>query len=116
MSQDDRGGLPPRVYVKHDWFSEGQPVVLRLYPEYSVKVPLFPLSPDTDSLLPEPLRTRLMAWQKDFDLNFRWDTGWRSEEARTRWAAEAVPLEAELREALEGKADLVVDLWPLNRH
>jgi hypothetical protein len=77
--------------------------VLRLYPEYSVNVPLFPLSHDTDSLIPDPLRTRLMAWQKDFDSNFRWGMGWRSDEAKARSAEEAVSLVAALREALEGK-------------
>jgi hypothetical protein len=57
---------------------------------------------------------RQKSWQKLFDQNYRWDLGWRSEDARDKWAAEAVPLEATLRIALEGKADFVVDLWPLN--
>jgi len=34
--------------------------------------------------------------------------------AETRWAAEAAVLEADLRVALAGKVDLVVDLWPLH--
>lgn len=30
-----------------------------------------------------------------------------------KWADDALLLEAELRKALEGKAELKVDLWPL---
>ena len=88
-------------------------VVIRMMPEYSVDVPLFPQSDFTDALVPEELLARLIRWQKEFDENFHWDHGWQSTEVRDRWAAEAVPLEAALRMALEGKADLVVDLWPL---
>ncbi len=55
----------------------------------------------------------MIAWQKEFDSNFHWDTGWSSEETKGKWADEAVHLEAELREALAGKAELIVDLWPL---
>jgi hypothetical protein len=56
---------------------------------------------------------KLIAWQRAFDANFRWDIGWRSEEAKARWEEAAVGLEAELREALAGRAELVVNLWPL---
>jgi hypothetical protein len=113
MSQDEGGGILPPTGVKRDWFRAGQPVVIRLYPEYSVSVSLFPQSDDTNALVSEPLLVRLRAWQEFFDQNYRWDSGWRSNEARDRWATEAVPLEAALKIALEGKASLVVDLWPL---
>ena len=89
------------------------PTSVRLSPDYSAPSPLWPSSDATDALVPEPLLSRLVAWQKDFDTNFRWNTGWESEEAKSRWANEAVTLEAELREALRGKAELTVDLWPL---
>ena len=89
--------------------------VLRLSPDYNADVPLWPASDDTCSLVPEPLLTRLTAWQQDFDSNFRWDTGWCSDEAKVRWAEAAVELERQLREVLTGKAELIVDLWPLQR-
>lgn len=92
------------------------PSVVTLMPEYGVDVPLWPLEESTDRLVPQELLAKLMAWQAFFDNNFRWDTGWCSEDAKSRWADEAVGLEAELREALTGKAEVVVDLWPLRSH
>ena len=92
----------------------GTPATVTLMPEYSVGVPLWPLGDSTDALVPEGLLVKLMSWQADFVANFRWETGWRSQAAKERWAAAAVPLEAELREALAGKAEVKVDLWPLN--
>jgi len=86
---------------------------VRLSPDYSAPSPLWPTSDETDSLVPEALLAKLIAWQEEFDDNFRWDTGWQSNEAKLQWAAEADILEADLRVALAGKADLVVDLWPL---
>jgi hypothetical protein len=103
----------PIAYAQHDWFPDGQPVVLRLMPEYNVEVPLFPQSDYTDALVPKSLLAKLMKWQEDFETDFHYETGWRSLEAKERWAAQASPLETELRSALAGKADLVVDLWPL---
>jgi hypothetical protein len=44
---------------------------------------------------------------------FMSNDGWRSEEDMNRWASEANALVAELQTALEGKAELEVDLWPL---
>jgi len=89
------------------------PTSVRLSPDYSAPSPLWPSSDKTDAFVPESLLTRLIAWQRDFDTNFRWDTGWETQEAKIRWANEAETLEAELREALRGKAELTVDLWPL---
>jgi hypothetical protein len=82
-------------------------------PDYGAPSPLWPLSDATDAMVPEALLVKLVAWQEEFDSNFGWEMGWRSDEAKARWAEEAVGLEAELREALAGKAELVVDLWPL---
>ena len=105
--------------VEHDCFPEGEPIVLRLAPDYgveiSVEVPLWPSSDDTDALVPEPLLVKLKKWQRDFASNYRYEGGWVSDEARIRWATQAGELEAELRAVLAGKAELVVDLWPL-RH
>jgi hypothetical protein len=97
----------------HDFFIDGQPIRLRLSPDYSAPSPLWPSSDDTDALVPSELLERLVAWQKAFDRNFHWEKGWQSEQARDEWAATAIELEAELRAALRGKAELEVDLWPL---
>jgi hypothetical protein len=113
MANDSESDDRPKTYAPHDWFQDGDPVVIRFMPEYSADVPLFPRSDDTDALVPEDLLAKLMRWQSEFDENFHWEKGWKSTEVRDRWAAEAVPLENALREALKGKADLVVDLWPL---
>ena len=88
---------------------------MRLSPDYNAPSPLWPLSDATDALVPESLLARLVAWQEYFDANFRWDSGWQSDEAKSRWAAEAAILETDLRGALAGKAELTVDLWPLSR-
>jgi hypothetical protein len=65
-------------------------------------------------LVPSELLSRLIAWQEEFNKNFHVDSGWRSEEAMNRWAAEGTALVAELQSALAGKAELEVDLWPLS--
>ena len=93
--------------------SEMPPSTVRLSPDYSAPSPLWPSSDATDALVSTTLLARLVAWQKDFDSNFRWDSGWRSDKAKFRWAAEAAALEADLRRELAGKAELTVDLWPL---
>jgi hypothetical protein len=113
MASDANAGSSSETYAPHDCFPDGVPVVIRLMPGYSVDVPLFPRSDFTDALVPGDLLAKLIRWQKEFDHNYHWETGWRSTEVRDRWAGEAVPLEASLRDALRGKADLVVDLWPL---
>jgi hypothetical protein len=88
--------------------------VVILSPEYSVDVPLWPNSQAVVALVPAPLLEKLVAWQADFDSNFGWQDGWHSEEARDRWAEVATVLESELRIVLAGKAELIVDLWPIN--
>jgi hypothetical protein len=113
VTEEARSNESPKTYAPHDWFPDGVPVVIRFQPEYGVEVPLFPQSDDTDALVPRDLLARLIRWQSEFDQNYHYEKGWKSGEVRDRWAAEAVPLEAELRVALGGKADLVVNLWPL---
>lgn len=89
------------------------PASIVLSPDYSAPSPLWPSSDATDALVPSELLERLTRWQRDFDSNYRWDTGWQSEAAKARWAAQAADLEADVRVALSGKAELTVDLWPL---
>jgi hypothetical protein len=89
------------------------PSVVTFSPDYDAPSPLWPSSDTTDAMVPEALLVKLIAWQQEFDSEFGWQMGWLSDEAKTKWAKDAVELEAELREALAGKAELVVDLWPL---
>ena len=107
---------PPRYEAegraKHDWFPDGQPIRLRLFPEYMVDVPVFPRSDDTDALLPEGLLDRLIAWNEFFNENYHYEKGWRSEEAKEKWAEEAPSLVADLKDSLADKAELEIDLWP----
>ena len=100
----------------HDGFPDGMVIRLRLSPEYSTPlgwVPLWPSSDDTDALVPPSLLGELIAWGEEFNENFRYKKGWRSREAMDRWAAKADHLALELRSVLAGKAELDVDLWPL---
>lgn len=93
--------------------------VVRLSPDYSAPSPLWNESPravmPADAMVPPALLAELVAWQQDFDENFHWEKGWRSVAARDRWASDAHRLEAQVRRALAGKAELIVDLWPLKR-
>lgn len=87
--------------------------VVTLSPDYGAPSPLWPLSDETDALVPPELLRSLLSWQRDFDANFHHENGWRSDAARERWAAEADRLEVQVRMALVGRAELTVNLWPL---
>jgi len=100
----------------HDFFPDGMVIRIRLSPEYSTPpgwVPLWPSSDDTDALVPPPLLDELIAWGDEFNENFLYKKGWRSREIMDQWAAQAAHLAQELRSVLAGKAELEVDLWPL---
>ena len=84
-----------------------------MMPEYSVDVPLWPRTADTDALVAPGLLRRLIGWQQDFDRDFHYEYGWRTRDAMDRWSAEARTLEADLRAALPRGVVLRVDLWPL---
>jgi hypothetical protein len=101
----------PFVYVPR---RDDEPMSIRLSPDYMAPSPLWPQSEEVEALVPEPLLARLVAWQKDFDANYDWSSGWTSEQARDEWAAAAIDLESELRSVLTGKAELTVDLWPID--
>jgi|SRR5215831_20845559 len=97
-----------------DW-DEPLPPVVTLSPEYSAELPLGgegQLPRQRTKFSPE-LLDRLAAWQKEFDSNFHWEKGWRSNDVRDRWASEAEDLAAAVRAELGTRAELVVDLWPL---
>jgi hypothetical protein len=60
------------------------------------------------------LLDELGEWQQYFDDNFDPHHGWKTEETKRIWAENAVELEARLRRAVWCKADVEVDLWPLD--
>jgi hypothetical protein len=55
----------------------------------------------------------LADWQLDFGVNFDVETGWRSAEARRRWASHLPSLESRMRSSLAVDIELRTDLWPL---
>lgn len=86
--------------------------VLRLSPDYTADLPLWGMIVEPLQI-PASLLEDLRVWQRTFDSQFDAHWGWISTEAKTSWAEEAVELEARLRSAVEGKAEVLVDLWPL---
>lgn len=93
------------------------PGVIRLAPDYSAELPLWGegfgnIAWQFTKFSPG-LLDRLAAWQRAFDENFRWDSGWRSSMVKEAWAREAKRLETDVRAELGSRAELDVDLWPL---
>jgi hypothetical protein len=84
---------------------------VKLMPEYSVEIPLW--GPWRELDLTAALLARLRRWQEFFDESFRWDSGWVSSTARDRWTQEAEAVEDELRREVGDRADVVVNLWPI---
>ena len=64
-------------------------------------------------MVSQSLLRELIAWQREFDSNYDWETGWRTDESKSGWAAASVDLVDKLREELAGRAVLTVNLWPL---
>jgi hypothetical protein len=93
------------------------PGVVRLAPDYGASLPLWGEgSGNIDwrfTKFPPQLLDRLAAWQRDFDDNYHYQTGWRSAATRDRWAHHAQRLAADVRATLGTRAELVVDLWPI---
>jgi hypothetical protein len=97
-----------------DW-DEPLPPVVTLAPDYHAKLPLGgegELAWQRTKFSPR-LLDRLAAWQEEFDSNFHWQRGWRSQDMRDRWANEAQDLARDVRTELGTRAELFVDLWPL---
>jgi hypothetical protein len=92
------------------------PPSITLSPDYSGELPLYADGGEVQwqrtRFSPE-LLDRLASWQQDFDAHYQWEKGWRSQEAKQRWADAANELAADVRAELGTKCDLVVDLWPL---
>jgi len=90
---------------------EGRPAHVRLSPDYWAELPLWGDWP-RDTPLPEDLRRRLAAWQEEFENGYSHTSGWTDAAAREHWLAQADGLADALRELLNGRATLDVDLWP----
>jgi hypothetical protein len=99
--------LPSVVILSPD-YNAGMDAGLPLWAEGSGQI-----SWRSTKFSPELLE-RLANWQDDFDSNYRWDKGWSSEPALTRWAQEATDLAADVRRELSARTRLVVHLWPLD--
>jgi|SRR5450432_3652770 hypothetical protein len=96
-----------------DW-DEPLPAVVTLEPDYSAKLPLSGggLAWQRTKFSPG-LLDRLATWQEEFESNFHWEKGWSSKDARSRWGREARDLAADVRAEMGTRAELVVNLWPL---
>ena len=99
-------------------WDEPLPVIIRLAPDYSAPVPLWDEGFGNIgwryTKFPPALFDRLAAWQQGFDGNSHCETGRRSAPAWDRWADNAKGLATDLRAVLGTRAELVVDLWPLD--
>jgi len=87
--------------------------VLMLSPDYTADLPLWGM-PIEPLGIPTPLLEDLRSWQRAFDKDFDPHLGWISPEAEQTWAAAAVGLEARLLEAVDGRVEVQIDLWPLD--
>jgi hypothetical protein len=100
-------------------WDEPLPSVVVLSPDYGAPLPLwgggFGYNIDWRfTRFPPELLDRLAAWQQEFDDNYHpWESGWRSAAIRDHWAHQAQNLAADVRAALGTRAELVVDLWPI---
>jgi hypothetical protein len=108
-----------RAHEDDDGWDEPLPGVITLSPEYGAELPLWgePLG-NIDwhfTKFPPELLDRLAAWQEEFDENYDYETGWRSDAAWDHWTAEAGELVAQLRAALGTRARLVVKLSPFRQ-
>ncbi len=93
--------------------------MIELAPDYNADLPLWGDEGNIawqDTKFSPGLLDRLATWQQDFDDNFCWDSGWRSAEARDRWARQGEELAADVRAELGTRAELAVRLWPLGNN
>jgi len=111
-------GQNPWWHPTEDDLAWAQPLSkeIELAPDYGADLPLWGgegnIAWQATKFSPA-LLDRLVAWQQDFDASYHWDTGWRSTEARDRFARQAKELAADVRTELGTRAELTVRLWPL---
>jgi hypothetical protein len=100
--------------------AEPLPDEIELAPDYSADLPLWGCDGSgmidwRDTRFAPELLDRLAAWQREFDDNYHWDTGWRSTEVRDRWTSQIRDLAEDVRAQLGSRARLIVRLWPLGK-
>lgn len=91
------------------------PDVIRLSPDYGVELPLWGdgfgnISWQYTKFSPGWL-DRLAAWQREFDRDFHYETGWSSDEARDRWVSKAEALAADVQAELGTRSRVEVGLY-----
>jgi len=100
-------------------WEEPLPSPIVLAPDYMADLPLWGKDGNVAwqfTKFPPQLLDRLAAWQRDFDDNYHHQTGWRSAAIRDRWAHQAAGLAADVQAALGTRAELIVDLWPIDEN
>ena len=113
------GSVTPRSLRKPKWQAvtwpnhDGEVTSLLLSPSYGAESPLWPPSAATREMIPAALWDDLLAWEAMFEANFEWGAGWRTEKTKVDWAAAAAELIERDRQAIGGKSELIVNLWPL---
>lgn len=90
--------------------TDDMPSVIRFDCDFGAEIPLWPQQAFLEAMLPEGLRARMAAWQQDFERNFDWRTGWRTEEARRQWDEEGARLLPQVQEVFRGMAEVVPGL------
>jgi hypothetical protein len=115
------GSVTPRGQRKSKWQAvtwpnhDGEITSFLLSPSYGVESPLWPSTVATREMIPAALWDDLLAWEGEFEANFEWGSGWRTEKAQSDWATASTELIERVRQAIEGKSELVVNLWPLGQ-
>jgi hypothetical protein len=115
------GSVTPRSQRKPKWQAvtwlnhDDNVISLLLSPSYGAESPLWPSSEATREMIPAALWDDLLTWEREFESNFEWGSGWRTEKVKADWAAAATELIERVRQATESKSELVVNLWPLSQ-
>jgi hypothetical protein len=105
-SKADEDAYDPFVPWNCSPVEEGNSAHIRLAADYGAELPLWGDWP-ADTRLPEDLRQRLAAWQQAFEDNM---PGWNNPTSLGQWLSDGEALAASLRELLNDKATLEVDL------
>lgn len=104
---DQAWSAPRRV------LGRGGATSVKLMPDYACELPLWKVDWWEPSLS-NSLLNDLADWQQGFDEGFDERKGWRSDPTAKTWANDAENLVARMRDELDGRFGLEVDLWPLD--
>lgn len=87
--------------------TDDMPEVIHFSCDFGAQIPLWPQQAFLEAMLPEALRLRMEAWQRDFEQNYDYRVGWRSEAAHNRWLREGTRLFPEVQEVFRGQAEVL---------